>query len=901
MNTRTYLASILVIVLFMGTASGALASEDDELCPPLDLPTGETITVSTESELQDAVSSAASGTIVLVSPGVYNLEGIVHVANDDVTIRGATGNRDDVILDGGGMLATGRYHVILINADDVTIADLTIRNGDEHGISVQGNDRPTLYNLHIIDTGYQLVKVNPVGDGSEDGLLACSRLEYTDTSPENYTNGISAHDAHGWTVRDNRWERIRTPGNTPAPTILFWSGSSDTVVERNLLVDCYQGIAFGNSSDDDRPSHSGGIVRNNVIYASQPHDSVIEMVHATDWLVAHNTALLLNSTGVTWSMEARFGGTTGTFAYNLTNMPIINRNGSGAGMTGNVTDAQPSWFVDAANADLHLLPSATQAIDQASSLAQVTVDIDGDPRPIGSAPDVGADEYGTIASLALIAPTGETSWPVSSTRQIRWTTTGSVPEVRLLYANDGFTTTHVISSPVINTGVYTWTTPPTPTRSARVRVASVVSPAVISDTSAAFTLYDPSTFTNTVHLPLMLRAYSPSAMTDGDLIQPSDLVYRGAFRLPDSPGTPEDVGWAWSNWASAATYYPDGDPSGDADGYPGSIFGVGHDHTQYVSEVSIPPPVDSPGKGLVSLNTATTLQPFADIRDGMFGYIEMPRVGLAYLPAQGAQTTGKLYFAWASHLDEGATDPSHGWSELDLANPQSAGPWRIDNYWNYVTGDYLFDIPQNWADSYVSGQYLATGRFRDGGQGAQGPALFAVAPWERGNPPAADSTLAATPLLLYSAVTDAEQYTVSDYHHSDEWTGAAWLTAGERAAVVFVGTKGTGDCWYGCADGTDAPPWPNDCDRGWWSSSFVARFLFYDPADLAAVAQGTIDPHAPQPYAMLDVDDALYHVTSDQQKYHVGALAFDRARGLLYLFEPFGDGDKPLVHVWGVE
>jgi len=39
---------------------------------------------------------------------------------------------------------------------------------------------------------------------------------------------------------------------------------------------------------------------------------------------------------------------------------------------------------------------------------------------------------------------------------------------------------------------------------------------------------------------------------------------------------------------------------------------------------------------------------------------------------------------------------------------------------------------------------------------------------------------------------------------------------------------------------------------------------------------------------------------SDQQKYHVGAAAFDRERGLLYILEPLADADKPLVHVWRV-
>jgi len=366
-------------------------------CDPLPPPEEPKVIVSSESDLLDRASNAASGTTILIEPGIYNLEdsihivepGIynledsIHIVNDGITLRSSTGSRGDVILDGGGML-TGPTHVILIEADDVTIADLTIRNGGEHGVSINGSDRPMLYNLHILDTGYQLVKVNPIGDGSHDGTLACSRLEYTTTSPEEYTNGISAHDAHNWIVRDNQWYRIRTPENTPAPTILFWSGSSNTIVERNLLVDCYQGIAFGNSSHGEG-DHSGGIVRNNFIYASQPHDSVIEMVHASGWLVAYNTVLLLNPDGVTWGMEARYEDTTGTFAYNLTN--------AGATSNGNMTNLQVEWLRNPAKGDLHLKSLNIPPVDAALPVPDVLMDIDGEPRPQDGAPDVGADEY----------------------------------------------------------------------------------------------------------------------------------------------------------------------------------------------------------------------------------------------------------------------------------------------------------------------------------------------------------------------------------------------------------------------------------------------------------------------------------------------------------------------------
>jgi hypothetical protein len=414
------LASLLIITI--QAESGTLSSSAGDPCAPLPPPTGPTVTVSSESELRNQAYGAAPGTTILVSAGTYNLQNFVYMVNSGITIRGATGNRDDVILDAGGM-GIGLTHGILIDvdADDVTIADLTIRNAGEHGISIQGSDRPTLYNLHIMDTGNQLVKVNPWEDGSEDGLLACSRLEYTTNAPDDYTNGISAHLAHRWVVRDNEWYRIRGPGSGYThPTILFWSESTDTVVERNLLVDCYRGVAFGNPSQSG-VNHTGGIVRNNFVYSSLEHDVAIEMTRAQDWLVANNTALLPNpAPGLTWGMEARYSESEGTFAYNLTNMAIINRDGAQGTLTGNVTTAQSDWFVDAASGDLHLLSTATDAIDQALPLAEVTDDYDGDLRPIGPAPDVGADEYGVPSPTAT-----PTSTPTPGTPTVTATPTAT--------------------------------------------------------------------------------------------------------------------------------------------------------------------------------------------------------------------------------------------------------------------------------------------------------------------------------------------------------------------------------------------------------------------------------------------------------------------------------------------
>ena len=407
------------------------------------------------------------------------------------------------------------------------------------------------------------------------------------------------------------------------------------------------------------------------------------------------------------------------------------------------------------------------------------------------------------------------------------------------------------------------------------------------------------------------------ARVNAQLIQPDDLIYRGAFRLPDLPG---ELNWEYSG--NAMTYYPEGDPDGPDDGYPGSLFAVGHDHHQQVSELAIPVPVISRDKNPADLDTARTLQEFHDIRGGFYGELEIPRAGLEYLPRQGTQTTGKLHFAWGQHFED-ERSPTHGWSELDLASPQPKGPWHLDHLTNYISGDYLFEIPSEWAARNTPGLRLASGRFRDGTWSGLGPALVAYGPWTEGNPPAAGTELQNVQLLLLYGEPQANDPQIlaspdrqmTGFRESDDWTGGAWLTSDSSAAVVIVGTKATGKAWYGFSNGVvyptsgdpsepvpDVPPWPHD-GRGWWSEGIEAQMLFYDPDDLAKVAQGAMKTWEPQPYATLSIDRFLFDPGYNhprQKRYILGAAAFDRARGILYLLERRADEEKSIIHAFAI-
>lgn len=410
-----------------------------------------------------------------------------------------------------------------------------------------------------------------------------------------------------------------------------------------------------------------------------------------------------------------------------------------------------------------------------------------------------------------------------------------------------------------------------------------------------------------VCLCLAVAATGPATAAGQDtLLQPDDFVYKGAFRLPA-----DNDGWTYGGGGLA--YYPQGDTGGGADGYPGSLFGIGNDQRSQVTEVSIPEPVISAAKRLDDLNTAKTIQPFSPVFEGIFTPADdgLPqRADIAYLPAQAGQRSGMLYLTWGEHYQYEQV-PSHAMCGLDLADPQVKGPWYLADFENFATNDYLFAIPESWEAQNAPGLLLATGRFRDGSLGGSGPSLFAFSPVDKGSPPAKNSRLTSVKaLLLYGKGYEPEgkDRVMRGYTSADEWTGGEWMTAGSRSSVIFAGTKGRGNFWYGFSNGVvwpDNPPYPDyppppHNDRGWWAESFEGVIVFFDPDDLAKVAAGTLAPYEPQPYAELKLDPHLWHIASPVQKMHLGDIAFDPGRGFLYVAEPFADGDRPIIHVFSI-
>jgi hypothetical protein len=395
-------------------------------CAPL-AASQQVVEVSNVADLVSTAAGAQPGTTIELLDGTYPLGGqIVQLYADHVTLRSKSGDRDKVILDGQYSQASGE--VVAITASQVTVADLTIAHAYTHAVHVQTSSADVsgtlLYNLHVVDALEQGIKINLGTAGAffpDDGVIACSHIELTSAGRPQvrnncYTGGIDAHGARGWTVRDNRIEGFFCSQGLSEHGVHFWTGSRDTLIERNQIRDCARGVGLGlgettgSSSDawrtySDNPcmsrtpvGHYDGVVRNNFIFAGDAalfasdsgFDSGVALEQACGASVVHNT-IFAPTAPRSSAIEWRFANTSALIANNLANAPFKDRGAGASAMTaGNLDNAAAAFFVDAAQGDLHLTASA--AAKGAGSALDVNLcddDIDGDPR---TRRDVGADE-----------------------------------------------------------------------------------------------------------------------------------------------------------------------------------------------------------------------------------------------------------------------------------------------------------------------------------------------------------------------------------------------------------------------------------------------------------------------------------------------------------------------------
>jgi len=376
--------------------------------PALPKPRGEVIRVANADELLASVDRIAPGGTILLGDGHYKLPRVIVLRQKkDLTICSAAGDPSKVTLTGKGWESNAKGDDIIHigQCDGVTIAGLTLADCRSYGIKVEAENAPKnihIYNCRFRDIGVRAIK----GSAGEDpntravkGSVRYCAFENTRVPPADWLFGgdyISAIDMmalEDWTFSDNCFRNIKGRNGGGRAAIFIWVRSRRVVVERNLILDCDRGVAFGNPGQStanlagERLTYvSDGVIRNNVIVGGP--DCGIELWHAERIKVYNNSIWRPERN---WNRGIRIG--TGTSHTDIVNNLVhgeIRLDGGDAQLRQNLARRLDGYFADPASGNLALTSAAIGAIDQGLSLPEVRDDIR--QRPRGRSPDLGAWE-----------------------------------------------------------------------------------------------------------------------------------------------------------------------------------------------------------------------------------------------------------------------------------------------------------------------------------------------------------------------------------------------------------------------------------------------------------------------------------------------------------------------------
>jgi hypothetical protein len=295
--------------------------------------------------------------------------------------------------------------------------------------------------------------------------------------------------------------------------------------------------------------------------------------------------------------------------------------------------------------------------------------------------------------------------------------------------------------------------------------------------------------------------------------------------------------------------------------------------------------------------------------------------GIEYVLRRGSQTGDKLYGSINLWYAEGVagedTFPTIWFANLDGTGAQGmfhVGPEETP-YHGRKTGTYLFSVPAWYADQYLGGRTLVTGRSRgtpaDGAEelttrgGSQGPTLFAFQAADSDSP---TGNLDALPVLYYRVsfpgcagpnVGDPAECDYPEFTMCDDWTGGAFADDGARRAIMLLGYKGLGDNCY------DEPPVecndPCSDSHGYHCQPYERQVIFYDVHELGHSALGRQDTWVVLPYTTWRPDEFYL---SGETCSNAGGMAFDGQADRLFMVERGlggSDTNASVVHVWSVQ
>jgi hypothetical protein len=418
----------------------------------------------------------------------------------------------------------------------------------------------------------------------------------------------------------------------------------------------------------------------------------------------------------------------------------------------------------------------------------------------------------------------------------------------------------------------------------------------------------------------------------GHLLQQSDLVYKGAFRVPKGR-------YGSSNKVSSLC---SGGESLSFNPANGSLFILGHlDSEKMVLEMTIPDAVIS--DSIAELNTAEVLQGSVDITGGV-GYDKLGLGNTAIVnggrPGSLLVYQGKLVGnAWAYYDGSYKAFNSHFTANLDWSSGVGfSGFYRVGLNPNNAAsanggfvGGYMGMVPTEWQQAFGGPVLTGLGGTPVNSRTSYGPSAWSFDPADLG----LVDPVPATMLVGYpsSHPTLGRDTGNLVYNSTSEVRGVVF-PAGTRSVLFFgrhglgadnfgTGTNYTGQMAYGpgtsnaAEAGRTALSVPNSCgsaivsggdvcsydpadsSKGVHAYPYIYRVWAYDAADMAKVASGLQKPWDVVPYGVWNLPLPFAVPLA-----RIQSATYDPVTRRIYLAQQAADrvgtDPFPLIHVFEV-
>jgi len=403
-------------------------------------------------------------------------------------------------------------------------------------------------------------------------------------------------------------------------------------------------------------------------------------------------------------------------------------------------------------------------------------------------------------------------------------------------------------------------------------------------------MYRRSQFLSLVLLTVLGTALARpvSAQSTEPLLQLANLVYQGAFRLPQ-PNCGSN--YACFSYGGTAVAY---------DAADNSLYIVGHPYGQLSAEVSIPALVNS--STLTALNTATLLQQFGDPTNGKLNSVNPSTGSPNYIGGQLVYNSQLIVSVYTYYDGSGTQNSSHFVASLNLSNEsQVTGPFQVGTQYPGFVSAYMTPVPTEWQGPLGGPALTGNCCLNIISEQSNGPAVSAFNPAQLGVVIPAP----ATPLVGYplSNPLGTGWGTQSNLFNGTTQITGIVFPPGTRS-VLFFGSQGTGPFCYGVGTSSQSQAAtagycydPADSSKGCHAYPYVYQIWAYDANDLEAVANGSEPQYQPQPYGVWTLNLPF----SNTDTHQIGGVGFDSQHNLIYVSQMGEDTNaNPIIHVFQV-